>query len=132
MDIHCVICSVLSPEQTTSTLWNAGIHVHVVDDTLHKFVIRSNQNRIYIYVCTFTPLMQSFIPCIHYHTYACGVLYDAASKISQQRCQAWVRTLMDRPTPPNVSLISGTMSETMLPTFHSVRTWLNRVVTSAL
>ena len=81
--IHCVICSTLSAEATTTMLWHAGIHIHVVDDTLHKFVV--NQ-RIYVYVCTATPLMESFLRGIHYHNYACAILYDSTSTISRQRC----------------------------------------------
>lgn len=132
MDIHCVICSALSPEKTTSLLWHAGIHVHVVDDMIHKFVLVTNNTKIYIYVCTLTPLMESFIRCIHYHNYACAILHDADSTISRQRCQNWVRVLTDRPTPPHISLISRTGKPTLLPHFHSIRTWLNRLVASAL
>ena len=125
MEIHCVICSTLSAEATTTRLWHAGIHIHVVDDTLHKFVV--NQ-RIYVYVCTATPFMESFLQNIHYHNYACAILYDSTSTISRQRCQNWVRVLMDRPTPPSISLVSRGGGPTMLPHFNSIRSWLNRLV----
>ena len=132
MDIHCVICSTYSPEKTTSLLWNAGIHVHIVDNTLHKFVIVSNRHKLYVYICTLTPFMESFIRVMHYHNYACAILYDAHSRISSQRCKNWVRVLMDRPTQPSISLISRRPVETMLPHFHSIRSWLNRLVTRSL
>ena len=110
-------------------LWHAGIHIHVVDDTLHKFVV--NQ-RIYVYVCTATPLMESFLRGIHYHNYACAILYDSTSTISRQRCQNWIRVLMDRPTPPAISLVSREGGGTMLPHFNSIRGWLNRLVARSL
>lgn len=126
MDIHCVIVSTLSASETTSILWNAGIHVHVVDDTLHKFVIQGRKT-IHIYVCLLSPLMERFLPVLHYHNYYAAVLYSASSAISILRAQMTVRTLRDRPNPPCISLITRQPADTLLINFRSVSAWLNRI-----
>ena len=123
MDIHCVIISTLSASETTTILWNAGIHVHVVDDTLQKFVLPP----IHVYVCTLSPLTERFLPVLHYHNYYAAILYSAGSAISILRAQMCVRMLRDRPTPPCISLITRKPADTMLTNFRSVRAWLNRI-----
>lgn len=131
MDVHCLILSTLSATDTTSKLWNAGIHVHVINDTLHKFVLQGKKT-IHIYICTISPLMEAFLPVLHYHTYHAGVLYDASSAVSILRAQMCIRALTNRPIPPKVSLISQKPAETLLTNFRSIRGWLNRVRASTL
>ena len=124
MDIHCFVCSTLSPSQTTSMLWNAGIHVHVVDNTMHKFVLQRNKTTVYVYVCTFTPLMVYFLMSMNYHNYATAILFDAESILSRLRKNSFAEVLQNRPKPPHISFISTRG--------YNIRTWLGHLITRTL